>query len=156
LRPWCRPPRSGSTTRNAATCRRSRNWRRSRSCSGPHRRRWRCYAGPSTRRARPRNQRRGGPASPRQWPRLTAEWWGVTATGFLGEGGVLAAALPVGSPPRGAQARTAEGRLQWHGPSLLETLLVERATATWLQPQYADAAYAQAEANSSSAQHQSI
>jgi hypothetical protein len=41
-------------------------------------------------------------------------------------------------------------------PSPLEKLLVERATATWLQLQYADAAYAQAKVNSSSAQHQSI
>jgi hypothetical protein len=41
-------------------------------------------------------------------------------------------------------------------PSPLEKLLVERTTATWLQLQYADAGYAQAKVNSSSAQHQSI
>jgi hypothetical protein len=40
-------------------------------------------------------------------------------------------------------------------PSPLEKLLVERATATWLQLQYADAGYAQANANSS-AQHQAL
>jgi hypothetical protein len=41
-------------------------------------------------------------------------------------------------------------------PSPLERLLVERATATWLQLQYADSSYAHAKASSSSAQHQSI
>jgi hypothetical protein len=40
-------------------------------------------------------------------------------------------------------------------PSPLEKLLVERATATWLQLQYADAMYAQARANSSG-QHQAL
>jgi hypothetical protein len=41
-------------------------------------------------------------------------------------------------------------------PSPLEKLLIERATATWLQLQYADAGYARAKVNSSSAQHQSL
>jgi hypothetical protein len=40
-------------------------------------------------------------------------------------------------------------------PSPLEKLLIERATATWLQLQYADAGYAQAKANSA-AQHQAL
>jgi hypothetical protein len=40
-------------------------------------------------------------------------------------------------------------------PSPLEKLLVERATATWLQLQYADAVYAQVKMNSS-AQHQAL
>jgi hypothetical protein len=40
-------------------------------------------------------------------------------------------------------------------PSPLERLLVERATATWLQLQYAGAVYAQVKTNSS-AQHQAL